>query len=155
MSNIVYCRIVSWADRVPRAEHYYVTLLNGGFSDRVEKTVWNVLTLSEVERYNRKSPGERWVVGKKVGSFFSRGRAIRGAVGYYQEAFPGAVVLVEGDTGTYDPQLILDGPPGVMEKLNSLFVDADDIGWWEDDEEAMQIISDEWRAIWESEFEVE
>jgi hypothetical protein len=156
--KVVYCTLSSWVDRVQGAEHYYVDLSRGRFSDKVAEKVYHNLTLSEAERLNRRRlqdpeyPEPQWKAGEEIGYFFDRERAVRGAVAAYKELFPGAIILVEGDIGTCEPQPILDGPPEVMRAINELVAEAEEIGWWEEDEEAMQAISDAWKAIWIPEF---
>lgn len=160
--KVVYCKISSWVGRVQSAEHYYADLKAGRYpAKRVEEKVWHNLTQSEADRLNRRTmqdpryPNPTWKVGEEVGYFFSRERAVEGAVAVYKELFPGAVILVEGDIGTYEPQLILDGPPEAMKAINDLYEQAEEIGWWEGDEKAMQVIADAWEAIWIPEFEKE
>lgn len=158
MNKVVYCKISSWVGRVFGAEHYYVDLQRGRYPDRVEEKVYHKLTQSEADRLNRRRiqdpeyPEPTWEAGEEVGYFFSKERAVRGAVAAYKAKFPGAVILVEGDIGTYEPQLILDGPSETMEAINKLVERAEAIDWWEDDEEAMQIINDEWKEIWISKY---
>jgi len=161
----VYCKISSWVGRVYGAEHYYADLRQrkweGGEGKTHEEKVWHNLTPSEADRLNRRVeqdpeyPEPKWEAGEEVGYFFSRERAVAGAVAVYKELFPGAVILVEGDIGTYEPQTILDGPPEAMEALNGLVAAAEEIDWWEEDEKAMRAIQDAWKAIWIPEFEVE
>jgi hypothetical protein len=158
MKKVVYCKISSWKGYVPGAEHYYADLRQreGGESWKtIEKKVYHNLTLSEAERLNRRNPDERWEAGEEVGYFFDRDRAVEGAVAAYKGLFPGAVLLVEGEIGTYQPQLILDGPPKVMEAINDLYRQAEDNDGWEGDEEAMRLICEAWEAIWIPEFEEE
>jgi hypothetical protein len=159
--KVVYCNIVSWAERVPNAEHYYVDLKSGSYPNRVIKKVWHNLTQSEADRLNRRAiqdpqyPDQKWEAGEEVGYFFSRERAVEGAIAAYKTLFPDAVILVEGDIGTYEPQLILDGPSVVMEAINKLYKEAEAINWWEENEVIMQAIEDTWKAIWIPEFEKE
>jgi hypothetical protein len=156
--KVVYCTLSSWVGRVQGAEHYYVDLKRGRYLDRVEEKVYHNLTLSEAERLNRRAkqdqkyPEPQWQAGEEVGYFFDRERAVRGAVTAYRKLFPGATILVEGDIGTYEPQPILDGPPQVMREINGLVAAAEEIDWWEEDEEAMRAISDAWKAIWIPEY---
>ncbi len=160
MLKVVYCKISSWADRVEGAEHYYADL-NQRVIPRDTKKVWHNLTQSEADRLNRRVkqdpqyPEPKWEAGEEVGYHFSRARAIQGAIAAYKEMFPGAVILVEGDIGMYEPQPILDGPPAAMKAINDLVERAEVIDWWEEDEEAMQAIANEWEAIWIPEFEKE
>lgn len=160
MLKVVYCKISSWAGRVNGAEHYY-TDLSQRVSPRDTKKVWHNLTQSEADRLNRRTiqdplhPDPTWEAGEEIGHFFDRERAVKGAIAAYKEMFPGAIILVEGDIGTYEPQPILDGPPDVMKAINNLVKRADDNDGWEGDEEVMQAIADEWETIWIPEFEEE
>jgi hypothetical protein len=161
--KVVYCKISSWKGRVPGADHYYVDLERrkaGGGYKRDQEKVWHTLTLSEAERVNRRGrdrhlDDKSWEAGEEVGYFFSRDRAVKGAVKAYKTIFPGAIILVEGTMGTYQPQPILDGPQEDMEAINDLVEMAEAIDWWEEDEEAMRAICDEWEAIWIPKFEKE
>jgi len=149
--KVTYCRITSWAGRVAGAEHQYVELHQKGGVEG--KTLQHNLTLSEAERLNRRNPSERWAPGEEVNYFFDRGRAVRAAVEQYKLVYPDSVILVDGDPTTHQPQPILDGPPETMELINNLVELAEAIDWWEEDEPAMQVIQDAWKAIWHPEFE--
>jgi hypothetical protein len=161
--KVVYCKISSWVGRVQSAEHYYVDLSCGRYSDsdRVDRVVRHNLTQSEADRLNRRDGISRkeldiqtaWEAGEEVGYFFSRERAVRGAIAAYKELSPDAILLVEGNISTYEPQLILDGPPEARKALNELYERAEANDWWEGDEEAMQAIMDDWREILVPEFE--
>ena len=150
--KVVYCGITSWKGRVQGAEHYYVDLVQKVYP-RNEVSLRHNLTGTEADRLNRRNPDKRWEAGEEVRYFFDRDRAVRAAVTQYKLLFPGAIILVEGDCCTYEPQPILDGPQEVMEAINELYKQAEEIYWWEEDEETMQSISDAWKAIWMPEFE--
>jgi hypothetical protein len=151
--KVVYCKISTWAGQVIGAEHYYVD-----FEQRYGETVnlYHKITASEAARLNRRrEESVKWEAGEDIGYFFSRERAVREAILSYKLAFPGAVILVEGEPGTYEPRPILDGPPEAMEVINNLVELAEAIDWWEEDESAMQVIQDAWKEIWIPEFEKE
>lgn len=158
MKKVVYCKISSWKGRIEGAEHYYVDL-NQQVLHRNSKKVWHNLTYSEAARINRvgsnREPERRFEVGEEVGWFFDLERAREGAIAVYKEMYPGAIILVEGDIGTYQPQLILDGPIEAMEAINELYQRAEENNGWEGDEDEMKAICDEWQAIWIPEFEEE
>ena len=162
--KVVYCKISSWVGTVTGAEHYSADLRQREEGDgwkTIKKKVWHTLTQSEADRLNRRTiqdslhPDPTWEVGEEVGYFFSRERAVKGAVAVYKELFPGAIILVEGDIGTYQPQYILDGPAEAMEAINRLYKCVEEIDGWEGDEVEMKAICEEWKAIWIPEFEKE
>jgi hypothetical protein len=148
--KVVYCQITSWVGRVEGAEHYYVELVQRCGD---EKTLHHSLTLSEAERLNRRNPDKRWLPGEDIRYFFDINRAVRAAVAGYKTMFPGAIILVEGASSSFEPQPILDGPKEVMAAINKLVEQAEDIDWWEEDEKAMRVISEKWKTIWTPEFE--
>ncbi len=143
---IVYCHMMSWVgSSVVSAEHYYAWLE----CKKVRHDLTHVLTQSEADRLNRREPGVNYVAGGTSSQFFDEERLKRAAIEQYKKVFPGATLLVYGDQITHEPQPILDGPLRIKSKINELADAARAINWWEDDEDAMQIIQDEWKKLWE------
>jgi hypothetical protein len=56
------------------------------------------------------------------------------------------VLLILGDHGTVQPQLVLAGDEKLKEKINKLFKEAERIGCW-DNEKEMDKICDEWEKL--------
>ena len=153
--RVVFLHLRTWRETVPHAEHYYADLVrrkeHGGYEKDIKK-LWHKLTFSETERANRRcrrEDGIPYEEGEEVGWFFDEQRAIEEAIAQYKTLFPGADVLVKGDVSIYEPQFVVDSPDADdMKTLNELAQAAEDIDWWEEDEEAMQEICDKYRAIW-------
>jgi hypothetical protein len=152
--RVVYLELRTWKGVVGWAEHYYADLVRRrSFDDwkRDTKKVWHKLTQSEADRYNRRDSNKDhpYEAGEEVGSFIDEQRAIEESIAQYKDLFPGADTLVKGNIGTYEPQFILDcSDEDDKKRLNELAQAAEDIDWWEEDEEAMQVICDKWREIW-------
>lgn len=144
---IVYCHMMTWiGSSVVSAEHYYAWLE----CEKIRHDLTHVLTQSETDRLNRREFGENYTVGEKSSQFVNEDRLKSSAIDQYREFFPGATILVYGDPITHEPQPILDGPPVITERINELAAAAKAINWWEEDEDAMQIIQDEWKKLWEN-----
>jgi len=140
--KVVYLHIMFW----DMGEHYYGDLHRLG---EPIKELKHPLTASEADRMNRRNrDGEHWEKGEEVRQFFSRDRVIKEAIKRYKEMFPGAIVLVHGSPGIYDPQTILDGPKEFMDTINELISRAEEIDGWDGDEIEMQYITEEWEYVW-------
>jgi hypothetical protein len=161
MSNVrvVYLKIRTWKYTAACGEHYYADLERRRSWDDWKcdsKEVWYKMSQSEADRFNRRDQykDHKYLAGEEQRGFFDEERAIAEAIKQYKNLFPGADTLVKGDIGTYEPQFVVDCPDEAdMKRINELAQAAEDIDWWEEDEEAMQEICDEWRAIWIPKYE--
>jgi len=97
----------------------------------------------------REDDGTTWEAGEETNKFFEEEDVRREAIRQYKLLFPDATILVDGRHGVCDPQPVLDGPADVMETANWFVEQANAAGWWEGDEDAMQIICDNWDGFWE------
>ena len=59
----------------------------------------------------------------------------------------GIDVLFEGCTASCDPMMVLLGPEEFMEPANELYLKAEEIHFWDRDQAAMEVISDQWEAL--------
>jgi hypothetical protein len=148
---IVYCEIMTYiGTAVSWAEHWYANLVcdrgKGLYAARTE--LKQTLTESGAARMNRREGGD-WEAGERTNKFFSEERLKEVAIVKYKLLFPGATILVDGRNGVCDPQPILDGPAEIMETANWFVERANEVGWWEGDEDAMEVICDEWDEFWE------
>jgi len=152
---IVYCEISTYiGTSVAWAEHWYGTLVAGsagtkrGLPNRVE--LKQALTGTGAERMTRReNDGTTWEVGEETNKFFFEDHVKSVAIEKYKLLFPGATILVDGRHGVCDPQPILDGPLDIVRTANRFVQRAHEVGWWEGDEDAMQVICDEWDDFWE------
>ena len=143
---IVYCKPMTWVGTsVSWAEHYYGDLICG----KKRKELTHALTASGAARMTRREgDGTTWVVGEKTNRFSDKEHVKQEAIRQYKTAFPGATILVYGGTGVCDPQPILDGPEYIKVTANRFVDRANEVGWWEGDEDDMQVICDEWDEFW-------
>jgi len=150
---IVYCEIMTYiGTAVSWAEHWYANLVcdrgPGKSCDRRE--LKQTLTDSGAARMTRREDdGTTWEAGEETNKFFEEEDVRREAIRQYKLLFPDATILVDGRHGVCDPQPVLDGPADVMETANWFVEQANAAGWWEGDEDAMQIICDNWDGFWE------
>jgi len=148
---IVYCEITTWiGTSVGWAEHWYANLVcdRGSVKSCERKELKQTLTESGAARMNRREGGN-WEGGEETNKFFEEEDVRREAIMRYTLMFPGATILVDGRHGVCDPQPILDGPEEIMATANRFAGRANEVGWWEGDEDAMQVICDEWDEFWE------
>lgn len=150
---IVYCHITTYKETLSYAEHWYANLVCGyresnkrGLPARIE--LKQTLTESGAARMNRREGGD-WKAGEETNKFFDEERLKKEAILKYKLLLPGATILVDGRHGVCDPQPILDGPEEIMTTANRFTRRANEVGWWEGDEDAMQVICDEWDEFWE------
>ena len=59
------------------------------------------------------------------------------------------IILLEGRFGVADPQRVIDGPKNVMKRGNKLYDEAESIDFYENDEERMIKLSEEWDILLE------
>jgi hypothetical protein len=85
--------------------------------------------------------------GEDTSRFLSEDKLKSEAIDQYKIMFPGASLLVYGDSGTIEPQPILDGPEGAVEWAEELVIACEENGWWEEDEPLMDCLSDEWTLV--------
>lgn len=48
---------------------------------------------------------------------------------------------------------ILVGPQSIKDRINAIWAQCEELGWWEGDEESVEKLSDEWQKIWLTEIE--
>jgi len=147
---ICYCHMMTWiGSSVESAEHYYAWMqLGKDLGSRQD--LQHILTESGAARRNRrKDDGPEWRAGLKTARFQSEEHLKKEAIKQYKVIFPSATVLVYGESCVFEPQAILDGPEEMKAAINELVDRAESIGWWEGDEEAMEVICDEWAELWE------
>jgi hypothetical protein len=146
---IVYLNITNYL-MCPGAEHWYGTLVGdrgpGLYSKEVE--LKHKLTESGAARMNRREGGD-WEAGEETNRFFREEQVREEALLRYKRMFPEATILVDGRHGVCDPQPVMDGPPKIMETANRFVEEANEIGWWEGDEHAMEEICERWDDFWE------
>lgn len=109
-----------------------------------------VLSAKDVEELNKAEihvGSDYWYrPGQTTNRFFSEEHLTALAVAEYKKVYPDAVLLMLGSRSTADPQLVLDGPEDVKEKINAWYQQAEDVGWYKrkGDNTAMRKISDEY-----------
>ncbi len=146
---IVYCEITTYiGTAVAWAEHWYANLVRDARSLPKRIELKQTLTESGAARMNRREGGD-WTAGEKTNRFFSEERLKEVAILEYKLLFPEATILVEARSGVCDHQPILDGPAEVVATANRFVKRAREVGGWEGDEDAMQVICDEWDEFWE------
>ena len=151
---IVYCEISTYiGTSVAWAEHWYGTLVVGGagwskkgLPDRLE--LKQTLTGTGAARMNRREGGD-WEAGEETNKFFDEDRVKSVAIEKYKLLFPGATILVDGRHSVCDPQPLLDGPIDTVQTADLFVAEANDVGRWEGDEDAMREICDRWDDFWE------
>jgi hypothetical protein len=148
---ICYLRITSWAGRVSGAEHWYGKLSG---PHKHEHEVQYTLTQAEADRLN--VDGLDYAAGEESRRFCSKEALIEVALACWQQHFPEARLLIEGNASTIEPQPVLAGPPDIAARINQLWRECEELGWWDGDEaacEACKARSDEWKHIWKTEIE--
>lgn len=141
---IIYCEISTYTETLSWAEHWYATLVHK-LSNRIE--LKQTLTKSGADRMNRREGGD-WTAGEKTNKFFDEKRLKKTAILKYKLLFPAATILVDGRHAICDPQPILDGPEEIKTTANLFVAEADRVGWWEGNEDAMKEICDRWDEFW-------
>ena len=106
------------------------------------------LTAAEAKTLSKKDGVKcAYKAGSRSTRFLSRNSVQKEAEREWLRHFPLAVLLIAGRAACADPQQVLIGPPEMKARLNALVKRAQEIGYWDRDENAMQEIADEWDAI--------
>ena len=71
----------------------------------------------------------------------------KGALKIWKKRFPDAVILLEGSSSCASVQRCLSGPKELKNKINSLWRQAEKIGWYEGNEELMTEIDDNYMDL--------
>lgn len=132
------------------ASHYYGELRIPGVKDHVE--VERVLTARETKRLNKEARehgdvGFTYTVGATSGRFWDEKSVEDTAIEYIKANHPEIVLLFKGSRAVCDPQPVLLGPEPLKTQLNALVAEAEANDWWEGDEDAMESISQRWKAL--------
>jgi hypothetical protein len=151
---VCYLRITTWAgSRVCSAQHWYGTL-SCGPRPRGEHDVQYILSQADADRLNNSDGDYR--AGEESGRFFSKDALIEAALACWQQHFPKARLLIEGTADTLEPQPVLAGSPDIAARINQLWRECEELGWWDGDAsagEACEARSDVWLGIWKTEIE--
>lgn len=147
--DVVFLVTRTWSYLDFGASHFYGDLRprNNYFDGQVEVTYR--VTATDLSRL-RASEYEL-EIGDACAAFFSLRKLRRVAIELFHERFPSATLLVEGNRATADPQLILIGPKSWKERVNTLFSEAEEIGWYDGGQEKrMEEVYNEWQELRES-----
>lgn len=140
--SIVYLEISSYIGWQSNATHYYGKLVSNGDSFSLQ----HALTKQESRLWS--TPDFTYDEGIEVEGFLTKTEIIQLALETYKDYFPNTSILVLGSHIYLEPQLVLDMKnKNKMERLNLLFKQAEEIGFWDNDEAQMQKIEDEWRSV--------
>lgn len=150
MKNVAYLNILTWAAHDPSAEHYFGTLYYEDKRIELEYTLsskdaldWN--KKKQTSSYNRFSPGDT-VVG-----FPSEQAVIEAAKKECGEKFPCVEFILRGDGCSLSVVEALSGPKKVINKINRLYKEACELGYYsefdEDINRRMEEIDAEFRRL--------
>jgi hypothetical protein len=145
--RIVYLDLRSFPAYVSVMQHVYADLHCNGESVSLEKT----LTAAEARTMKRPEPDFGWEEGDTTSRLASNDEATRIALKEWHDHFPGATVLIEGQSSTAEPQTIIAGfSPERRMELNLIFMECEKLGWWDGgNEEDVQALSDKWFALFD------
>ena len=151
-SNIAYLRVTTWKEALGYASHYY------GYIDLNNKTpdidVKKRLTSEEAKAMWKadKRRGEKkpiWKEGDNCGAFLEEKVLFDTAKKMLPEGFN---ALVVGTPYTLEPQPIIWAKKKFTRhknRINQLYKLAEEVGWWDGDEEKMGEINKEWEKLFE------
>jgi hypothetical protein len=146
--RVVYAHVYTWQGMSIGATHWMGKLQARG-CDSVVLT--RQMTAEEAEALSKKDGFTTgfYAAGKETERFLSSNSVYHEARRRWLEHFPLAVLLIAGRASNADPQRILLGPPGAMERLNALTDRSETIGYWDhrEHEAEMQAIAAEWDDI--------
>lgn len=144
---IVWCRMTTWvgSGTVWYAEHYYARMVCNGVTEDLRY----VMNAKEAKALAKSDPTDPYPykAGKDTARFLSEDKLKSEAISQYKAMFPGANLLVYGDSSVIEPQPILDGPKGAAEWSTELVSLCEEIDWWEEDETLMDCLSGEWGLV--------
>lgn len=133
------------------ASHFYGQL-DANDANRTSVNMSRVLSAKDAEELNETDEDEhfKWGEGDESSRFMSDRSIIDAALATWKEHFPEGRLLIMGDRGTLDPQLILDGPAELMEVANEIYEEFETYHGWDCDEEDVPIVQEltnRWRKL--------
>lgn len=149
--KIVHLEITSWRGLSLGAIHYYGELIGHKREKYTTIKLEQKCTRKAAIEENKKAremglPG-RTRPGELTNQFDSKEQLRKFAIKHWKEHFPKAVILIEGNSSTVEPQPILIGPKEIKDRVNKLSREADTIDRWEKNEKRMDEICDEWNEL--------
>lgn len=152
MSKIVYLHVSSfmWIGSLG-AEHYFGSLYCN-FEDELKETkLTHKLTEKQAKSLNDKLGFDGgfflYNKGQESEQFWTEAAIESVALKTYKKHFPQAAVLIRGDFAACGPQEILDCPTEYRKRLEELYDEAVEIGFYENDFEEMSKITDKWDKV--------
>jgi hypothetical protein len=145
-SKIVRLNILSYAG----FPHYYGRLTARGY-ERDSIDTYRTLDDLGARRLNNLERGRKyhWKVGDTTSRHDSEEDVIASALAIWQKYFPGAEILMLGESSTVGPQRIISGPDDLISLANDYIVKLDALGWWDDrrNRRATNELITEWERI--------
>jgi len=111
----------------------------------IREEIKRKLTKEDADELNRQRPSSYpYRKGHETNAFNTRKELIKVTRAKWKKLCPDAIVLFEGSYGVMSPQICLSGPREIKKRLNEFVERANEVGWYEGDEEAMEKIDDEY-----------
>ncbi len=162
---VVYLKIRTYVGSatVYWAKHWQGALFTCGDREGVEVTF--TMTQADADAANKEdgpydSPEDiacgyqgSYRAGSTSTRFLSKESLLEAALAMWRTLCPKASVLIEGEATIIEPQPILVGPQSIKDRINAIWAQCEELGWWEGDEESVEKLSDEWQKIWLTEIE--
>jgi hypothetical protein len=145
--HVCYLRISTFVGScVWCATHWYGKLICG----KKKIDVLCTLTQEAADRFNQADPSTNpYRAGETTGRFPSKIALITAAMIQWQQT--GARFLIQGDPATWEPQWVLAGPEDVRTRINAIFAECEQLGWWGKNADKVGRLSNKWEQIWKKE----
>lgn len=143
--------ITTWKDAGIFATHYYGNLAS--LNETCHSVDVTFKLSKEDAKYLNEIADMKGTIGYKAGEsserFNRREDLIKSAKKQFRKIFPGAKVLVLGNTGYVEPQIILVGPKQFKDKINKLANEYEELDWdRKEDRARISLLEKKWQKLW-------
>jgi len=130
------------------AKHYYGRIIFNDGTNKDDHSIERTIDSDkEATELNRDDSGAGYKKGDATTRFDDLESLREKARQLWRSLYPDAVALLESDSCSLDPSLMLDGPPELMAELNAIVARCEANDWWEGDEKVMEALSNSWNQL--------